>query len=137
MVLEIVFWQMVDGDFEEVDLDDLDEGDIFLVKIGGKILVDGEVVFGFGMVNEVSIIGEFMFLGKKFGDLVYVGIILENGIIWIKVEKVGDEMIFGKIIELVEEVQDFKFQVECLIDCFFKYYILVVLFLVIIVGFIS
>ena len=104
MVPETALRQTADGDFEEVDLDDLDEGDILLVKTGGKIPVDGEVVSGSGTANEASITGESMPLGKKPGDPVYAGTILENGTIRIKAEKVGDETTFGKIIELVEEL---------------------------------
>ena len=137
MVPETAFRQTEDGDFEEVDLDDLDEGDILLVKTGGKIPVDGEVVYGSGTANEASITGESMPLGKKPGDPVYAGTILENGTIRIKAEKVGDETTFGKIIELVEEAQDSKSQAERLIDRFSKYYTPVVLLLAIIVGLIS
>ena len=137
MVPETALRQTADGDFEEVDLDDLDEGDILLVKTGGKIPVDGEVVFGSGTANEASITGESMPLGKKPGDPVYAGTILENGTIRIKAEKVGDETTFGKIIELVEEAQDSKSQAERLIDRFSKYYTPVVLLLAIIVGLIS
>lgn len=137
MVPETALRQTEDGDFEEVDLDDLDEGDILLVKTGGKIPVDGEVVSGSGTANEASITGESMPLGKKPGDPVYAGTILENGTIRIKAEKVGDETTFGKIIELVEEAQDSKSQAERLIDRFSKYYTPVVLLLAIIVGLIS
>ena len=137
MVPETALRQTADGDFEEVDLDDLDEGDIVLVKTGGKIPVDGEVVSGSGTANEASITGESMPLGKKPGDPVYAGTILENGTIRIKAEKVGDETTFGKIIELVEEAQDSKSQAERLIDRFSKYYTPVVLLLAIIVGLIS
>lgn len=137
MVPETALRQTADGDFEEVDLDDLDEGDILLVKTGGKIPVDGEVVSGSGTANEASITGESMPLGKKPGDPVYAGTVLENGTIRIKAEKVGDETTFGKIIELVEEAQDSKSQAERLIDRFSKYYTPVVLLLAIIVGLIS
>lgn len=137
MVPETALRQTEAGDFEEVDLDDLDEGDILLVKTGGKIPVDGEVVSGSGTANEASITGESMPLGKKPGDPVYAGTILENGTIRIKAEKVGDETTFGKIIELVEEAQDSKSQAERLIDRFSKYYTPVVLLLAIIVGLIS
>ena len=137
MVPETALRQTADGDFEEVDLDDLDEGDILLVKTGGKIPADGEVVSGSGTANEASITGESMPLGKKPGDPVYAGTILENGTIRIKAEKVGDETTFGKIIELVEEAQDSKSQAERLIDRFSKYYTPVVLLLAIIVGLIS
>ena len=137
MVPETALRQTADGDFEEVDLDDLDEGDILLVKTGGKIPVDGEVVSGSGTANEASITGESMPLGKKPSDPVYAGTILENGTIRIKAEKVGDETTFGKIIELVEEAQDSKSQAERLIDRFSKYYTPVVLLLAIIVGLIS
>src|SRR5699024_8538832 len=50
--------QMENGEFEEVDIDDVDEGDILLVKTGAKVPVDGTVLTGEGHINEASITGE-------------------------------------------------------------------------------
>lgn len=125
--------QMENGEFEEVDVDEVDVGDILLVKTGGKVPVDGTVVKGEGYVNEASITGESLPLAKKESSLVYAGTILENGTLQMIANRVGEDTTFGKIIELVEEAQDSKSVAERFIDKFSKYYTPVVLALAILV----
>ncbi len=116
-------WKMADnGEYVEVDLDEVDIGDILLVKTGGKIPVDGEVISGRGYVNEASITGESDYINKEKNSGVFAGTILENGTLTIKANKVGEDTTFGKIIELVEEAQDSKSEAERFIDNFSKYY---------------
>lgn len=122
-----------DGQFEEVDIDEVDPGDLLLVKTGAKIPVDGFVISGSGAVNEASITGEAMPLTKEAQSSVFAGTILENGTLQVEAEKVGEETTFGKIIELVEEAQDSKSDTERFIDRFSKYYTPIVLLLAILV----
>lgn len=68
-----------DGETEEVDVDDLEEGNIVLVKAGGQVPVDGKVVSGTGYVNESSITGESRPVNKADGDGVYSGAMVESG----------------------------------------------------------
>ena len=63
----------------EVDVDDVEVGDILLVKTGAKPPVDGTVVSGEGSVNEASITGESLPVAKEQGSTVYAGTILDNG----------------------------------------------------------
>ena len=119
---ESALMQMENGEFEEVDIDDVDEGDILLVKTGAKVPVDGTVLTGEGHINEASITGESETVGKDIGSQVFAGTILENGTIQIKADRVGEDTTFGKIIELVEEAQDSKSEAERFIDRFSKYY---------------
>ncbi len=127
------FKQMENGEFKEVDVDDVDVGDILLVKTGGKVPVDGAVIKGEGYINEASITGESLPVTKQESSLVYAGTILENGTIQIVANRVGEDTTFGKIIELVEEAQDSKSAAERFIDKFSKYYTPVVLILAIVV----
>lgn len=133
MAPEVAFKKMDDGSFIEVDIEDVDVGDILLVKTGAKVPVDGKVIIGEGYINEASITGESLPVSKRKGLGVYAGTILENGTIQIEAEKVGEETTFGKIIELVEEAQDSKSEAERFIDRFSKYYTPIVLLLGIIV----
>ncbi len=114
--------QNEDGAFEEVGIDDVDVGDVLLVKTGAKVPVDGTVVSGEGHVNEASITGESFPAGKQQGARVYAGTILENGTIQIIADRVGEDTTFGRIIELVEEAQDSKSEAERFIDRFSRYY---------------
>ncbi|MFL2132757.1 heavy metal translocating P-type ATPase [Desemzia sp. FAM 24101] len=122
MAPESALRQMEDGGFEEVDVDDVDEGDVLLVKTGAKIPVDGTVLSGAGHINEASITGEPVPVNKTTDAEVYAGTILENGTIQIRADRVGEDTTFGKIIELVEEAQDSKSEAERFIDRFSKYY---------------
>lgn len=129
--------QMENGEFEEVDVDDVDEGDILLVKTGAKVPVDGTVLIGEGHINEASITGESLPVSKKVDSEVFAGSILENGTIQIRADRVGEDTTFGRIIELVEEAQDSKSEAERFIDRFSKYYTPAVLVLGFIVWFFS
>ncbi|WP_390404952.1 heavy metal translocating P-type ATPase [Lacticaseibacillus jixiensis] len=111
-----------DGTTEDVDVDDVDEGDIVLVKTGGSIPVDGVVVDGQGYTNESAITGESKEISKAAGDQVYSGSLLSNGYVQIKATKVGDDTTFAKIVELVEDAQDTKSHAEKFIDRFSQYY---------------
>lgn len=124
---------MDDGEFVEVEVDEVDVGDVLLVKTGAKVPVDGTVLTGEGSVNEASITGESIPVKKEKGSNVFAGTILDNGTIQIIADRVGEDTTFGKIIELVEEAQDSKSEAERFIDRFAKYYtpaVLVIAFIV-------
>lgn len=107
---------------EEIDADEVEIGDILLVKAGGKIASDGVEVKGDGYAAEASITGEPIAKHKTVGDTVYAGTILDSGTIQMRATKVGEDTTFAKIIALVEEAQDAKSPVERFIDKFAKYY---------------
>ena len=133
MAPESALKQMENGEFKEVEVDDVDVGDVLLVKTGAKVPVDGTVLTGEGSINEASITGESIPVGKGKGSNVFAGTILDNGTIQIVADRVGEDTTFGKIIELVEEAQDSKSEAERFIDRFSKYYtpaVLVIAFLV-------
>jgi Cd2+/Zn2+-exporting ATPase len=137
MAPESALKQMENGEFGEVEVDEVDVGDILLVKTGAKVPVDGTVLSGEGHINEASITGESAPVGKEKGSVVYAGTILENGTLQIVANRVGEDTTFGKIIELVEEAQDSKSEAERFIDRFSKYYTPAVLVLAIIVWLFS
>lgn len=122
MAPESALKQMEDGSFEEVDVDDVDVGDILLVKTGAKVPVDGTVLSGEASINEASITGESIPVAKEKDANVFAGTILDNGTIQIVADRVGEDTTFGRIIELVEEAQDSKSEAERFIDRFSKYY---------------
>jgi len=137
MAPESALKQMENGEFEEVEVDEVDVGDILLVKTGAKVPVDGTVLTGEGHINEASITGESLPVSKHRDSQVYAGTILENGTIQIVADRVGEDTTFGKIIELVEEAQDSKSEAERFIDRFSKYYTPAVLVLSVIVWLVS
>ncbi|NMA48315.1 MAG: heavy metal translocating P-type ATPase [Tissierellia bacterium] len=133
MAPESALKKMENDEFEEVEIGEVDVGDILIVKTGAKVPVDGTVIVGEGHINEASITGEAVPVGKKKDSMVYAGTILENGTIQIIATRVGEDTTFGKIIELVEEAQDSKSEAERFIDRFSKYYTPAVLLLSILV----
>lgn len=137
MAPESAWKQMEDGEFVEVDVDEVEVGDILLVKTGAKVPVDGKVLSGTGHINEASITGEAVPVSKREGAGVYAGTILENGTLQIVSERVGEDTTFGRIIELVEEAQDSKSEAERFIDRFSKYYTPAVLVFAIVVWLIT
>lgn len=133
MAPESALKQMEDGEFEEVEVDEVDVGDILLVRTGAKIPVDGTVLIGEASINEASITGESLPVGKEKDSNVFAGTILDNGTIQIVADRVGEDTTFGKIIEMVVDAQDSKSEAERFIDRFAKYYtpaVLVISFLV-------
>ncbi len=137
MAPESALKQMENGEFEEVEVDEVDVGDILLVKTGAKVPVDGTVLTGECSINEASITGESIPVSKEKGSSVFAGTILDNGTIQIVADRVGEDTTFGKIIELVEEAQDSKSEAERFIDRFAKWYTPVVLVLAFIVWLFS
>ncbi len=137
MAPESALKQMADGEFVEVEVDEVDIGDILLVKTGAKVPVDGTVLSGSGHINEASITGESLPVSKEADSGVYAGTILENGTLQIVADRVGEDTTFGRIIELVEQAQDSKSEAERFIDRFAKYYTPAVLILAFIVWLIT
>lgn len=129
--------QLENGEYEMVDVDDVEKGDVLLVKTGAKVPVDGTVLSGEGYINESSITGESVPVAKDTGSDVFAGTILENGTIRVRANRVGEDTTFGKIIELVEEAQDSKSEAERFIDRFSKYYTPIILLLALTVWLIS
>src|SRR5699024_8750695 len=122
MAPEVALKQGADGQFEEVDIFEVDPGDVLLVKTGASIPVDGYVKTGNAYVNEASITGEAGPVHKELAAEVFAGTMVENGTIHIEATRVGEDSTFGKIIELVEEAQDSKSSMEGFIDRFSTYY---------------
>ncbi|MGT2833440.1 heavy metal translocating P-type ATPase [Streptococcus halotolerans] len=117
------------GQIKEIASEDVEEGQNLLVRTGDKVPVDGQILSGSAYLNQASITGESDLLKKEVGDQVFAGSILENGSITIIAQKVGDDTVFGRIIELVEEAQDSKTDTEKFINSFSKYYTPLVLLL--------
>jgi Cd2+/Zn2+-exporting ATPase len=106
----------------EVNVKDLNVGDIVVVKPGDKIPIDGVITKGITSVNQASITGESLAVSKTEGDEVYASTINEEGYIEIEVSKTSNETIFSKIIGLIKESENKKAKVDLFIDKFAKYY---------------
>lgn len=121
----------------EISIDQLQINNQIIVKPGSKIPADGTIIDGQGLINESNITGEAKPVKKTNLDQVYSGTDLSDGSLIVKVDKIGRDTTFGKIINLVEEAQDKKSHRQKLIDQFAKYYTPFVLILAFLVGLIS
>lgn len=113
---------MVHGTPRETALEDVEIGDLVLVRPGENIPVDGEVVTGTALVNEAPITGESMPVTKTSGEPVFTGTILQDAALTVRTTGVGADSMLGRIIERVEEAQDAKAPVQTTIEKFARWY---------------
>ena len=116
-----------DGKETEISIEDVVVGDVVIVKPGGKVPIDGDVVGGESYVDESMITGEPVPPLKSPGSRVVGGTINQNGVLSVKAMKVGKETVLAQIIQLVEEAQGSKPQVQRLADLAVTYFIPVVI----------
>jgi len=107
----------------EISIDDVEEGNIVIVKPGSKIPVDGEIVEGFTTIDEAMLTGESMPVDKKIGDKVFAATINKNGLIRFKATKVGENTALAQIIKLIEDAQSSKAPIAQLADIVSGYFV--------------
>ncbi|MBI2653699.1 heavy metal translocating P-type ATPase [Candidatus Woesearchaeota archaeon] len=105
-----------DGMETEIPIDELQIGDIFIVKPGGKIATDGIVAEGSSYVDESMITGESIPASKKKNDIVIGATLNKSGLLKVKATKVGSDTMLAQIIKLVEEAQGSKAPIQRLAD---------------------
>jgi len=105
-----------DGTEIEISIYLVKKEDHLVVKPGDKIPVDGEVLSGSSFVDESTITGESMPVGKVAGAKVFAGTINQKGSFVLNAQKVGGETILAQIIKMVREAQGSKPPVQKLVD---------------------
>lgn len=110
------------GDIVIVSPEEVRPGEVVVIKPGEKIPVDGKVIKGEAQVNQASITGESVPVGKSPGDHVFSGTINEVGLIEVETERSGEDTMLARIIALVEEAQEQRAPTQQLIERFSKYY---------------
>lgn len=107
---------------DEIPIDQVNIGDIVIVRAGDLIPTDGIVVSGISAVDEATITGESMPKDKREGDSIFAGTLNQNGYLEIKVSRTSKDSTFAKIIELVEKAQGSRAPAQYFIDRFARYY---------------
>jgi Cu2+-exporting ATPase len=114
-----------DGQEIEIPTDDVQVGDILVVRPGDKIPVDGEVVSGSSNVNESAITGESRPVKKEAGDTVISATINQTGSFRFRATKVGADTTLSQIVKLVQSAQSSKAPAQRLADRAAHYLVLV------------
>jgi Cu+-exporting ATPase len=107
---------VVDGVETQVAVEDVEVGQVVVVRPGEKIPVDGTVVEGASAVDESMLTGESMPVDKKAGDGVVGATINKNGLLKFQATKVGKDTALAQIIKLVEQAQGSKAPIQRLAD---------------------
>jgi len=123
-----------DGTEKEIPIDEVEIGDIIVVKPGAKIPVDGTVVDGHTSIDESMLTGESMPVDKKAGDAVYAASLNTTGAIRFKAEKIGGDTALAQIIKLVEEAQGSKAPIAQMADIVSGYFVPIVCAIALVVG---
>lgn len=126
---------VLNGDMEiELPVEEIEIGDIVIVKPGGKIAVDGMIIEGYTTVDESMLTGESMPVDKKIGDILYGASINKTGLVKYKATKVGDETALAQIIKLVEQAQGSKAPIARMADIISGYFVPIVFLIAILAA---
>lgn len=118
----------------EISIDEVEVGDVIIVKPGEKMPVDGEVIEGSTSVDESMLTGESIPVEKGIGDNIIGASINKNGTIRYKATKVGKDTALAQIIKLVEDAQGSKAPIAKLADIIAGYFVPIVMSLAVLSG---
>jgi Cu+-exporting ATPase len=104
------------GAIEDVPVEELQIGDIVLVRPGEKVPVDGEIIDGESSLDESIATGESIPVDKRTGDKVIGATLNQQGAIKVRIEKVGKETFLARIIKMVEDAQGTKVPIQAFAD---------------------
>ena len=100
------------GEEKEVPIEEVEPGDIMVVKPGEKIPTDGEIIEGSTTIDESMATGESMPVERSSGDEVIGATVNQNGLIKVKATKVGKDTFLSQVIKMVEEAQGTKVPIQ-------------------------
>ena len=106
----------VDGEVETIALDELCAGDVVLVRSGGRVPADGEIVEGSAELDESMITGESKPVTKDVGDRVVAGTVSTDSAIRVRVDSFGEETTLAGIQRLVAQAQESRSRAQALAD---------------------
>ena len=119
---------------EEIPIEQVQEGEVMVIRPGERIPTDGIVIEGSSSIDESAVTGESIPVDKKKGDEVIGATINKSGLLKVKASKVGQDTVLSQIITLVEEARTGKAQMQRLVDQVAKYFVPAVLAIAIGVG---
>ena len=126
---------VLDGDTEtEISIDEVEPGDLVLVKPGERVPVDGTIEIGSTSIDESMITGESLPVDKSPGDEVIGASINKFGTIRLRATRVGQDTVLSQIIRMVEDAQGSKAPISRLADVIAGYFVPVVIIIAVLAG---
>jgi Cu+-exporting ATPase len=107
----------------EIPVEQIEEGDLMVIRPGERVPTDGLVTEGNSSVDESALTGESIPVDKTKGDEVIGATINKNGLLKVKATKVGQDTVLSQIITLVEEAKTGKAKLERMVDQVAKYFV--------------
>jgi Cu+-exporting ATPase len=107
----------------EIPVEQIEEGDLMVIRPGERVPTDGLVIEGNSSVDESALTGESIPVDKTKGDEVIGATINKNGLLKVKATKVGQDTVLSQIITLVEETKTGKAKLERMVDQVAKYFV--------------
>lgn len=126
---------LVDGKEKEIPIEDVNPGDIVVVRPGEKLPVDGNVVEGHSSIDESMLTGESIPVEKNTGDEVIGATINKTGMFKYRATKVGADTALARIIKLVEDAQTSKAPIQRIADIVAGHFIVTVMSIALIAFF--
>jgi P-type Cu2+ transporter len=105
-----------DGKTETISLEQLKTDDVVIIRPGGKVSADGEIIEGISDIDESLATGESKPVKKNVGDSVIAGTINGNGSLRVKVTRIGEDTFLAGVMRLVQEAQASKSKLQLLSD---------------------
>lgn len=124
--------KVVDGEEQEVAIDEIELGDILRVKPGDKIPVDGVITEGETSIDESMITGEPIPVNKSVDDKVSSGTINGNQSFLMKAEKVGSDTLLSQIIQMVNDASRSRAPIQKLADTVSGYFVPIVVIIAVV-----
>jgi Cu+-exporting ATPase len=112
-----------------IPIDQLQVGDIFVVKPGDRIATDGQVISGYTTINNAFLTGEVTPIEINVNDLVYAGSINNNGNIFVKASRIGSDTELARITRMILAAQSEKAPAQLLADKISRVFVPVILLL--------
>jgi len=122
------------GEEREIPIEEVEPGDILLLRPGARVPVDGVIISGTSGIDESTLTGESMPVMKESGDEVFAATLNTTGSLRFRAEKVGDDTALSQIIRLVEEAQGSKAPIARLADKVSGAFVPVVFLIALIAG---
>ncbi len=120
-----------DGKEIEIPVEEIEVGDVLVVRPGEKIPVDGKIVQGKSKVDESMITGESKYVKKEVDSEVIGATVNQTGLIHMKTEKVGRDTLLSQIIDFVKQAQSRKAAKQQLADKVSNYFVPIVILIAI------